>query len=336
MKDILNQLIQKKDLDSAEMKSAFDTIMGGEASDAQIGAFLTALRMKGESVTEVSAAASIMRKHASHIDSGARSVIDTCGTGGSGLDTINVSTASAFVSAGAGVSVAKHGNRAISGKCGSADVLGQLGFNLEVSAPVMEECLQEEGIAFLFAPSMHPSMKHVMPARRSLGIRTIFNMLGPLSNPAGAAGQLLGVFDSTLTEVFANVLKDLGTRRAMIVHGEDGLDEITVTGETRVSELRDGSVKTYNLDFERYFGRTWDIEDIKGGDAEFNAKVIQDVFSGADQGACRQVIVMNSAAAIVVGEKADTLEEGIKMAEESIDSGAADAKLKTLIEFSNS
>jgi anthranilate phosphoribosyltransferase len=333
MKKTLEQLLSGLDLDTAAMSEAFAQIMQGECSDAQIGAFLATLRMKGETVAEVAAAASIMRKHATFVDSGARSVIDTCGTGGTGLHTFNISTASAFVSAGAGVAVAKHGNRAISGNCGSADVLAQMGFNLDVKAAIMEECLQEQGIAFLFAPNMHPSMKNVMPARKSLGIRTIFNMLGPLSNPAGASGQVIGVFSPELTEMFAKVLGELGSKRAIVVHGEDGLDEITTSGETRVSELRDGQVKTYNLDAELLLGRTWSLQDIRGESAEYNGQVLQEVLQGKE-GPYRDVVLLNSAAALIVGEKADTMQQAIEIAKESIDSGAAMQKLQTLIEYS--
>lgn len=333
-KDILSKIISKQDLDSVDMREVFNLIMNGETTDSQNGAFLAALRTKGETINEVTTAASVMRKHAKYIDAGAGTVIDTCGTGGSGLDIFNVSTACAFVSAAAGVAVAKHGNRAVSGSCGSADVLVELGYNLDVSSALMEECLQEENIAFLFAPYMHPSMRYVMPARKELGIRTIFNILGPLSNPAGATGQLLGVFDSSLTEMFAGVLKELGTRRAMIVHGEDGLDEITCTGITKVSELRNGEIKNYNIDFETLMGDVYDIEDIAGGSPEKNAAILKDVLEGK-KGAARDIVLINSAAAIMVGEKAETLEEGLTIAREAIDSGAALEKLKTLIEYSN-
>jgi anthranilate phosphoribosyltransferase len=330
-KAYLEQLLSRRDLSGAQMKELFDLIMRGETTTAQNAALLVALRMKGESVEEVAAAASVMRAHARRIDTGAASVVDTCGTGGDGADTFNISTTAAFVVAGAGLTVAKHGNRAVSSKCGSADVLAQLGFNLMVEPVVMEECIQEHGIGFLFAPNMHPAMKHVMPARKELGVRTLFNMLGPLSNPAGATGQVIGVFAPALTEMFAGVLQQLGTRRAFIVHGEDGLDEITVTGTTRVSELRDGRIKTYDLDASHLVGESWDGSDLTGGDAACNAQILRDILAGKEQGARRAVVLVNAAAAIVAGEKADTLEAGLKLATEAIDSGAATEKLEQLL-----
>lgn len=332
MKEYLSKVIENTDLSADEMTSAMNLIMEGEATPAQIAAFITALRMKGESVEEVAGAAASMRKHATYIDAGAQSVVDTCGTGGDGLNTFNISTACAFVTAGAGVCVAKHGNRAVSSKCGSADVLMATGVNLEVESYVMEQCIQENGIGFLFAPKMHPAMKYAIGPRRELGIRTIFNMLGPLTNPAGATGQVLGVFAPELTEMFANALNNLGTRRAFIVHGLDGLDEISVCRETRVSELRDGQVRTYELSAEMLFGEFAEPEELAGGDPEENAKIMRDILSGKTKGGARKVVLLNAAAAIVAGEKADRIEDGLKLAAESIDSGAALAKLNTLIE----
>ncbi|MCK5804282.1 MAG: anthranilate phosphoribosyltransferase, partial [Lentisphaeria bacterium] len=309
--DILNQLIAGSDLSADEITAAFNQIMSGEATDAQIAGFLVALRIKGETVGEVSAAAAVMRRHATYIDAGAQSVVDTCGTGGDGAHTFNISTATAFVTAGTGICVAKHGNRAVTSKCGSADVLAALGFDLECGPYVMEQCIQEHGIGFLFAPSMHPAMKHVMPARKQLKIRTIFNMLGPLTNPAAATGHVLGVFAPELTEVFAEVLNALGCRRAFVVHGEDGLDEITCTGSTRISELRDGQVKTYQFAPEMLIGETFDIEDLAGGDPNENARILRAVLDGSEKGARRMVVLLNAAAAIVAGEKADTMNDGL-------------------------
>ena len=331
---VLEQLIAGEDLSPTEIMVVMNHIMSGNATDAQIGAFLMGLRIKGETPAEVAAAASVMRKHATLVDAGARSVIDTCGTGGDGAGTFNISTTTAFVAAGADICVAKHGNRAVTSKCGSADVLAALGFNLAADPMIMEECIQENGIGFLFAPNMHPAMKYVMPARKQLKIRTIFNMLGPLTNPAAATGQVLGVFAPELTEVFAEALKDLGCRRAYVVHGEDGLDEITCTGNTRVSELRDGDIRTYDLAPELLIGETFDSEEMAGGDPEENAKILRGILDGSVQGAPRAVVLLNAAAAIVVGEKADTLDEGLKLAAASIDSGAALAKLETLVQES--
>ncbi len=335
IKNFLNQIVSGNNLSRTQATELMDLIMDGGATPAQIAAVITALRMKGETVDEVAGAAASMRRHATFIDAGANTVVDTCGTGGDGRDTFNISTTTAFVAAGAGLCVAKHGNRAVSSKCGSADVLKELGVNIAAEPMIMEQCLQDHGIAFLFAPTMHPAMKHAIGPRRELGIRTIFNMLGPLTNPAGATGQVLGVFAPTLTEMFADALRQLGTRRALIVHGSDGLDEITIDGPTRVSELRDGQVKTYELSPEMALGEEpGDPEDMRGGDIADNARILLDVLEGKPGGA-RQVVLLNAAAAIVAGEKADTMQDGVKLARESIDSGAAKAKLEILIECSN-
>ena len=240
MQHVLQKLIDRHDLTAAEAGAVFDQIMEGKLTPAQIGAFLTALRMKGESVDELSGAAAAMRRHAVLIDTGGMPVVDTCGTGGDRAGTFNISTTAALVVAGAGVPVAKHGNRAVTSQCGSADVLVALGINIEAPPETVEECIRDIGIGFLFAPNLHPAMKHAAPVRRELGVRTIFNMLGPLTNPANARGQILGVFAPELTESFAAVLRALGSKRVFIVHGRDGLDEITVTTTTRVTELRDG------------------------------------------------------------------------------------------------
>ncbi len=327
----LGKLVEGCDLSAGEMQETVAEIMEGRATAAQIGAFLTAMRMKGETTAEIAGAASAMRSHATFIDAGARTVIDTCGTGGDGAQTFNISTTTAFVAAGAGLCVAKHGNRAVSSRCGSADVLQALGVDIDVEPYVMEQCLQENGIAFLFAQRMHPAMKHVASPRRELGIRTMFNMLGPLTNPAGATGQVLGVFAPELTEMFAHSLKELGTRRALVVHGSDKLDEITCTGTTRVSELRNGSIRTYEISADLLLGESYPLEDIKGGGPEENARILRDVLSGKD-GAPRAVVLLNAAAAIVAGEKADRLEDGLELARKAIDSGAALEKLEQLIE----
>ncbi len=333
--DIIKKVVAKNDLTREEICGVMDIIMKGEASPAQIASILVALRMKGETVEEITGAAEAMRLNATKITiDGDSPVIDTCGTGGDGANTFNISTTTAFVAAGAGIKVAKHGNRAISSKCGSADVLAALGVNLDAKAEAMEKSIKENGIGFLFAPSMHPAMKHVMPVRRELAIRTIFNMLGPLANPVAVTGQVLGVFDPSLTEVFANVLKHLGCRRAMVVHGEGGFDEITCVGKTKVSELRDGEVKTYEIDAQELLGENFEIEALAGGEADENAQIIKNILSGEQQGAPRAVVLLNSAAGIIVGEKADSLEEAIEIAKQSIDSGSAMEKLNKLIEAS--
>lgn len=332
----LKKVMTARDLTAQEMGEVMDQIMSGQATPAQVGAFLIALRMKGERIEELIGAARVMRRHAAFIDAGARAVIDTCGTGGDGADTFNISTTAAFIAAGAGIAVAKHGNRSVSSKCGSADVLGALGFNLDAEPVVMEQSIQENGIGFLFAPKIHPAMRNVAGIRKELGVRTIFNMLGPLTNPAGASGQVLGVFSPVMTEMFASALKSLGCRRAMVVHGNDGLDEITCSTTTRVSELRDGIVKTYELFPEMYVDNTYPLAAVRGGDPAVNAKIMRAVLDGSDRGAPRAVALLNAAAAMIVGEKADNMEEGIRLATESLDSGAAMNKLELLIKASKS
>jgi len=318
------------------MMTIMTEVMEGEATPAQIAAFMTSLRMKGETVEEVTGAARVMRHKATRIDARASIVVDTCGTGGDGSNTFNISTTTAFVVAAAGLTVAKHGNRAVSSGCGSADVLEALGVKIDADPEIVEECLQEIGIGFLFAPRFHGAMKYAIGPRREIGIRTIFNMLGPLTNPAGATAQLIGVYDPKLTEMFAGVLKNLGTKRAFIVHGADGLDEATVAGETRVSELKEGLITTYNIDPLELFGGTYPASDLRGGDAEANARIATGVLSGTLQGACRQIVLLNAALAIVAGGKAATIREGIATAGTCIDSGAALKKLQALIERSNS
>lgn len=330
---IFQKLVERRDLSTREMGDAFDKIMTGSLTPAQIGAFITALRMKGESVEELTGAAASMRRHAILIDAGGLPVVDTCGTGGDGSHTFNVSTAAALVVAGAGVPVAKHGNRAVTSRCGSADVLAELGVNIEAPPEVVEECIQTAGIGFLFAPKLHPAMKHAAPVRRELGIRTIFNMLGPLTNPAGARGQVLGVFSPELTEPFAAVLCELGSARAFIVHGRDGMDEITVTAPTRMTELRDGRIATREFDPLPFIGELHSLEDVAGGDPPKNANIIRRVLAG-EKGACRDIVLLNAAAGIVAGGKADSLEEGFELARVSIDGGKAAKALDKLIETS--
>ncbi len=335
IREALVKIVQGIDLQESEMMEAMTEIMEGKATPAQIGAFITALRMKGETVAEVTGAARIMRLKATRIDARTSVIVDTCGTGGDGRNTFNISTTAAFVVAAAGLTVAKHGNRAVSSGCGSADVLEAIGVNIDAPPEIVEECVQQAGIGFLFAPKLHGAMKYAIGPRREIGLRTIFNMLGPLTNPAGATAQLIGVYDPKLTEMFAGVLKNLGTKRAFIVHGADGLDEATVTTETRVSELKDGIVTTYNINPVDYFGTTYSGEALRGGDASTNAEITKAVLSG-EEGARRQVVVLNAALAIVAGGKAQTISEGIKVAEVCIDSGAAIRKLQVLIEMSHS
>jgi len=335
IKETIEKVVNEEDLQEREMMEAMDEVMEGIATPAQIAAFITALRIKGETVMEVTGAARIMRQKATRIDARSSIIVDTCGTGGDGMNTFNISTTAAFVVAAAGITVAKHGNRAVSSGCGSADVLEALGVNISAGPEIVEECIQETGIGFLFAPRLHAAMKYAVGPRREIGIRTIFNMLGPLTNPAGATSQLIGVYDSSLTEMFAGVLKNLGTKRAFVVHGSDGLDEATVTGETRVSELKNGLITTYNITPVDFFGKKYDGEELLGADASSNAQITKDILSGRD-GACRKIVLLNAALAIVAGEKAETIQEGIAIAEDCIDSGKAIKKLQALIELSNS
>jgi anthranilate phosphoribosyltransferase len=335
IKEAIELSVNKENLSESGMMEVMEEVMGGSATPAQIAAFMTALRIKGETVEEVTGAARIMRRKATRLDARSSVIVDTCGTGGDKLNTFNISTTAAFVVAASGITVAKHGNRAVSSNCGSADVLEALGVNINIGPEIVEECLLETGIGFLFAPLLHGAMKYAIGPRREIGIRTIFNMLGPLTNPAGATCQLIGVYDPQLTEMFAGVLKNLGTKRAFVVHGADGMDEATVTGKTRVSELKDGSVNTYNIDPIDIFGETYDISELAGGTPAENAAITRDILGGKG-GACRKIVLLNAALAAIAGQKASNIKEGIALAEDCIDSGAALKKLNALIEITNS
>ncbi len=331
LRKYLQKVMAHQDLSVLEMDALLEKLTGSEVSFAQAGAILTALQMKGESVSELVGGAEMMRRHATFIDCGGREVVDLVGTGGDGGISFNISTTSALVAAGAGVVIAKHGNRAVSGKCGAADVLAELGFDLAVSPAAMEACICTHGIGFMFAQKMHPVMGKAAPLRRELGIRTIFNMLGPLCNPAGATRMVVGVYEARLTELYANALKALGVKHAMVVHGNDGLDEISCCETTRVTELKDGSLRSYEIYPEMFLGESYDIADIAGGDPAQNAAILRSVVDGVERGAPRSVVLLNAAAACYVAGRAKDLAEGIGMAAESIDSGAAAAKLATLI-----
>ena len=348
IKEAIGKVVKKIDLTETETRDVFDEIMSGKATFAQIGAFVTALRMKGETVEEITGAAKVMREKSLNISLGKSAVdidrlglkldeetiIDTCGTGGSGINTFNISTTAAFVVAGCGLKVAKHGNRSASSQCGSADVLEALGVNPDVSPEIVEKCIREIGIGFLYAPLFHGAMKYASGPRKEIGIRTIFNILGPLSNPAGATSQVLGVYDAKLTEVMANVLKRLGSRRAFIVYGMDALDEITITGSTKVTELHKGKIKTYYISPEKFGLKRAKMVDIKGGNAEENAQILLSVLNG-EKGPKRNVVLLNAAAALVAGSRAKNFSAGIKLSEESIDSGMALEKLRRLITMTN-
>lgn len=333
LQELIDKVVNQYHLEEKEAEEAMAQIMSGEATPAQIAALITALRLKGETVDEITGFARAMRAHGKKIRSNKR-LVDIVGTGGDRSFTFNISTTTAFVAAAAGLLVAKHGNRAVSSKCGSADVLEALGVNVALTPTQVERCLEENGICFLFAPVFHEAMKHAVGPRREIGIRTVFNLLGPLTNPAGAKVQLVGVYDPNLTGVMARVLRSLGVERAMVVHG-DGLDEISHTGETRVSELMRGEIRTYYLSPEDIGLKRGKLADICGGNAEENARMTKDVLSGKP-GPCRDVVLMNAAAALFVGGKVETLREGVELAAEVIDSGAALRKLKKLVVFTKS
>ena len=335
IKEAIEKTITSHPFSESEMAEVMEEIMEGKATPAQISALLTGLRIKGETIAELTGAARVMRRHAVFIDAASNNILDTCGTGGDKSNTFNISTTVALVAAGGGLTVAKHGNRSVSSKCGSADLLEELGVNIQADPEVVEQCIREIGIGFLFAPRLHGAMKQAGEVRREIGISTIFNMLGPLTNPAGATCQVLGVYASELTEMFANVLKNLGAKKALVVHGADGLDEITLCAETRVTELSAGQIKTYNLNPRTFFDKTYTPEDVRGGDRKVNARITRAILAG-DKGAPRDIVLINAAAALLVGGTVSNFTEGIKLAEEIIDTGRAGKKLQELVELSNS
>ncbi len=333
-KEYLNKLIHRNDLSESEMAEMMTEIFSGDITDAQIGAFMAALATKGETFEELAGAARIMRRKATRVQTSADIVADIVGTGGDGAHTFNISTTTAFVVAGCGVTVAKHGNRSVSSKCGSADLLETLGLNLNCGPELVEEAIREIGIGFLFAPLYHSAMRHAAKARKEVGLRSIFNMLGPLTNPAGANCQLLGVYAPELTEMFAQSLRLLGAKCAYVVHGHDGLDEISICAPTRISELRDGMIRTYDISPEQFFGQCASPGALTGGAPADNAVITRKILNG-EKGPCRNVVLINAAAALVVVGKADRLSDGIQLAARSIDGGAAMAKLDSLIRFTN-
>jgi len=331
-KDHLSTIISRTDLNQSQMAEMMSEIFDGKTTDAQVGAMMAALATKGETVEELAGAARAMRKKAHRIQAAATQVVDTCGTGGDGLKTFNISTTTAFVVAGCGVTVAKHGNRSVSSKCGSADVLETLGIKLDTDPEVVEEAVQGIGIGFLFAPLYHSAMRFAAKARTEVGLRSIFNMLGPLTNPAGANCQLLGVFAPQLTEMFAEALRLLGARSAFVVHGHDGLDEISVCAPTRVSQLENDMIRTYDIYPEQYFGRLAEPGQMTGGDPVENAAITRMILGG-EKGPKRDVVLLNTAAALVASQKAADLTTGIELAEQAIDSGAAMGKLEALVAY---
>lgn len=348
IKETINKLVNKNDLTENEAADVMAEIMSGQATDAQISAFIVALRMKGETIDEITGCAKIMRRFATHIKVTSRlevegqtdncpeeTIIDTCGTGGDGTQSFNVSTAAAIVISACGLRVAKHGNRCVSSSCGSADVLEALGVNINVTPEKVEECIKNAGIGFLFAPSLHGAMKYAIGPRKQIGIRTIFNILGPLTNPANATSQVLGVYSESLIETMAHVLKNLGSRKAWVVHGKDGMDEISITAETRVAELNKGQVRTFSISPEDFGIKRASLADIKGGDFKENARIIKEIFEGRKDPK-RDIVLLNAAAGLVAGEKAPNIKKGIAFAAEAIDSGKAKQKLEMLVKITNS
>jgi len=341
--DAIRAAVERRDLSRDEAFAVMDAIMSGRTTDAQIAAFLTALRMKGETVEELIGFARVMREKVSPVKTRQRvqtslsgtdreMLVDTCGTGGDATGTFNVSTATAFVTAGAGIPVAKHGNRSVSSLCGSADVVEALGVRLDLSPERVGKCIDETGIGFCYAPLLHKAMKFVMLARKEIRIRTVFNILGPLTNPAHASAQVIGVYDGALTETMAQVLKELGTVRAFVVHGEDGLDELSTTGESRVAELKDGWMRSYTIRPEEFGLARASLADLRGGSAADNAEIIRRILAG-EQGPKRDIVLLNAGAAIAAGGKAESLADGVRLAAESIDSGAARDRLERLVAF---
>jgi anthranilate phosphoribosyltransferase len=349
MQEFIFKLVNRQDLTAAEMTRAMETIMTGEATDAQIGAFITAMRMKGETVTEITAAARVMRGKATRIlvsetlvdldrdeiNIDRETVVDTVGTGGDATNTFNVSTTTAFVVAGAGLKVAKHGNRAVSSRCGSADVIEALGINLNLTPEQVAECIREVGIGFLFAPQLHGAMRYAIGPRREIGIRTIFNVLGPLTNPAGANVLVVGVYEERLTELLAGVLLNLGTQSAFVVYGQGSFDEISITGPTRVCELQQGKIRSYSISPEEFGLARGTLDDIRGGDVFENAAIVRRVLSG-EPGPKQDMVALNAAAAFIGAGLAPDFGAGVALAKEVIGSGKAMAKLEALIAKSKS
>ena len=335
IKNSIKKIVEGHDLTREEAALTMDTIMRGDATPSQIASFITALRMKGETVEEISGLAEKMREHAVNIFPHTKNLVDTCGTGGDISGTFNISTVSALVAAGAGVPIAKHGNRSVSSRCGSADVLEALGVKIDLDPKKVEECIDKVGIGFIFAPNFHKAMRFAMPSRKEIGIRTVFNILGPLTNPARASAQVLGVFNPDLTEMMAEVLRNLGIKHALVVHGMDGLDEISISEKTKVAHLREKKIENYFLKPEDFGMHRGKREEILGGSAEENAEIAIEILKSEEKGAKRQVVLLNAAAAIYVGGRAKDLKEGVKLAAESIDSGAAHRKLEELIQFTS-
>jgi len=334
IRDVIARLVERKHLSREQSAAVMGEIMEGQATQAQIGSFLTALRLKGETPEEITGFAETMRQKATRIDPGPGTVVDTCGTGGDAKGTFNISTAAAIVVAGTGLTVAKHGNRSVSSRCGSADVLEALGVNIQAPVNLVEESLRQAKIGFLFAPLLHSAMKYAIGPRREIGIRTVFNILGPLTNPADAQYQLIGVFSASLTETLAQVLRSLGLKAAMVVHGKDGMDEIATTATTKIAWLHNGSIKNFELIHEEFGIERARPEDLVVENADQSAAALTALLAG-NPGPIRDIVLLNASAVLLVAGKAADFPQGIRMAAESIDSGAAKASLKKLIAVTN-
>ncbi len=334
IREAIDGLVSGSSLSMEEASTTMREIMEGEVTPAQLGAFLTALRVKGETPEEIAGMATIMREKSLkvHVDG---TLVDTCGTGGDGKGSFNISTAASFVAAASGLKVAKHGNRAASGSCGSADILEALGVKIDLGPEGVKRCIEEVGMGFMFAPTFHPAMRHAAPVRREIGIRTVFNLMGPLTNPAGAQCQLAGVPDVSLGDKLADVLKLLGSQHSLVVHGEDGLDELTLGARTRVWEVHNDVVHSYTISPDELDLPWVPLEDIKGGDRAENALILGRLFQG-ERGPIRDVVLLNSAATLMVGGKAQDLKDGIGLASEAIDSGEALRRMEALVELSSS
>lgn len=347
IKEAIAKVVKLESLSEAEAQKVMTEIMSGETTEAQIASFITALRMKGETIDEITGSARVMRRFATRINVKTKldmdrddinvdqeTILDTCGTGGDGTNTFNISTTTALVIAACGIQVAKHGNRSVSSTCGSADVLEALGVNLNVSPEKVEDSISQIGIGFLYAPVLHGAMKYAIGPRRQIGIRTIFNLLGPLTNPAAANAQILGVYSEDLVPMLANVLKNLGIKNAWVINGKDGMDEISITGPTTVAQLKGNKIDLFEITPEQFGFKRASLDDIRGGDAKQNAQIILDLLSGL-KGPKRDIVLLNAGAGLFVGGKSKTVEEGIARANNVLDSGKAKAILERLISFTN-
>lgn len=335
MQEAIQKVVDGQDLTQEEAKQVMNEMLSGESTQAQLGAFLTAMRMKGETLQELTGFASVLKEKAEHIAPRTKNYVDLVGTGGDRTFTFNISTTSAFVAAGAGIPIAKHGNRSISSKSGAGDVLEALGVNISADPEVVTKCVEEAGLGFMFAPNFNKSMRYVGQARKEMGIRSVFNILGPLANPSDAKCMVVGVYDPALTELIAKAMSNLGVESGFVVSGEDCMDEFTLTGKTKVSEIKDGKVNTYEVTPEQFGFQRATLEELQGGDGEQNAEITREILKGQVKGAKRDIVLLNAGATLYAGKIADSIEDGIHMAEASIDSGKAYHVLEKLVEISN-